>query len=90
MTEPIIPTAIADKLEEINQYSTRRRVEYGFIEEQLGKLYNDIDAGLFGENAKTGEFYTFIKSVKDNSPKPDLDTLQAELDALMTQHYGEE
>ena len=90
MSEPTIPSEIANKLEEINGYTTRRRVEYGFIEEQLGKLFNDIDAGLFGEQAKTGEFYTHIKAVKDANPKPDLETLQAELDALMIQHYGEQ
>lgn len=90
MSEPTIPTEIANKLEEINEYNVRRRVEYGFVEEQLGKLFNDIDAGLFGESAKTGEFYTHIKAVKDANPKPDLETLQAELDALMIQHYGEQ
>ena len=90
MSEPIIPIEINNKLEEINSYTTRRRVEYGFIEEQLGKLFNDIDAGLFGEQAKTGEFYNHIKAVKDANPKPDLETLQAELDALMAEHYGEQ
>ena len=37
---------------------------------QLEKLFNDIDAGKFGADAKTGEFYTFIKNIKDNNPKP--------------------
>ena len=29
--------------------------------------YKDIDAGLFGENAKKGQFYTHVKNVKDNA-----------------------
>ena len=37
---------------------------------QLEKLYDDIDAGKFGADAKTGQFYTFIKTIKDNNPKP--------------------
>ena len=34
--------------------------------EQLDKLFHDIDNGKLD---KTGEFYTAIKSVKDNNPK---------------------
>jgi hypothetical protein len=91
MNEQMIPPAeISAKLEEINSYQVRRRSEYGHVAEQLGKLYKDIDAGLFGEQAKTGEFYTHIKAVKDANPKPDLETLKAELDALMIKHYGEQ
>lgn len=37
---------------------------------QLEKIYDDIDAGKFGENAKTGQFYTFIKNIKQKYPKP--------------------
>jgi hypothetical protein len=32
-------------------------------------LYRDIDAGKLGADAKTGEWYLHIKSVKDNNPK---------------------
>ena len=38
---------------------------------QLEKLWNDIDAGHFGEQAKTGEFYTFINTIKTNNPMPE-------------------
>ena len=42
--------------------------EYGALEEQLDKLFRDIDSGTLD---KTGEFYTFIKGVKDETPKPE-------------------
>jgi hypothetical protein len=35
-------------------------------------LYKDIDAGLFGESAKTGAFYLAIKAVKDTHPKGEI------------------
>ena len=44
--------------------------QVGDLSSQLEKLFNDIDAGKFGADAKTGEFYTFIKNIKDNNPKP--------------------
>ena len=37
--------------------------------DQLDKLWHDIDAGLFGDAAKTGSFYQDIKSVKEAHPK---------------------
>lgn len=42
---------------------------YTSIVNQLDMLYKDIDAGKLGETAKTGSWYTHIKSVKDNNPK---------------------
>ena len=42
---------------------------YPTISEQLDKLWHDIDGGLFGTSAKTGDFYLAIKSVKDANPK---------------------
>ncbi|MBT8449404.1 MAG: hypothetical protein KJO69_06920 [Gammaproteobacteria bacterium] len=42
--------------------------EYGPLEEQLDKLFHDIDSGTLD---KTGQFYTYIKGVKDDIPKPD-------------------
>jgi hypothetical protein len=32
-------------------------------------LWRDIDAGKFGETAKTGEWYLAMKAVKDKYPK---------------------
>ena len=43
---------------------------YGSIGEQLDKLYHDINAGKFGEDAKTGEWFVGITSVKTANPKP--------------------
>jgi len=43
---------------------------YGRLGEQLDMLFKDIEAGKFGDTAKTGSWYKHIKSVKDNNPKP--------------------
>tara|TARA_A100001388_G_C28308943_1_gene284413 strand:- start:11 stop:301 length:291 start_codon:yes stop_codon:yes gene_type:complete len=43
---------------------------YGSIGEQLDKLYHDINAGKFGADAKTGEWFVGITSVKTAIPKP--------------------
>ena len=42
-------------------------IAYGEPGAQIGKLWKDIDAGLFGENAKKGQFYTHIAEVKAKS-----------------------
>jgi hypothetical protein len=42
---------------------------YNSIGNQLDMLFKDIDAGKLGDSAKTGSWYTHIKSVKDNNPK---------------------
>jgi len=38
------------------------------LNEQLDKLYHDIDSGKFGDTAKTGQFYLARKAVKDKFP----------------------
>ena len=38
--------------------------------EQLDQLYRDINAGKFGADAKTGEWFVGITSVKTAHPKP--------------------
>ena len=43
---------------------------YPNIAEQLDQLFRDVDAGKFGADAKTGEWYLAIKQVKDTNPKP--------------------
>jgi hypothetical protein len=43
---------------------------YPNLSEQLDQLFRDVTAGKFGEDAKTGEWYTAIKEVKDTYPKP--------------------
>ena len=45
-------------------------VGYGGFGEQLDKLYRDINAGKFGADAKTGEWFVGISSVKTSFPKP--------------------
>ena len=48
------------------KYQQPRKLAYPSIEEQLDKLFHDIDNDLLN---KTGSFYTSIKSIKDNNPK---------------------
>ena len=43
---------------------------YPDISEQLDQLYHDINAGKFGADAKTGEWFVGISSVKTKYPKP--------------------
>ena len=43
---------------------------YGSIGEQLDQLYHDINAGKFGSDAKTGDWFVGISSVKTSFPKP--------------------
>ena len=40
------------------------------IAEQLNYLYDDVQAGLFGESAKTGKFVEYLLEVKAQFPKP--------------------
>ena len=49
--------------------ATEKRKEwYSALNEQLDKLYHDIDSGKFGDTAKTGQFYLARKAVKDKFP----------------------
>ena len=52
------------------QVGTATTVGYGDIGEQLDQLYRDINAGKFGADAKTGEWFVGISSVKTAFPKP--------------------
>jgi hypothetical protein len=49
------------------QYDRYKAYDLG---EQLGLLYKDIDAGLFGTKAKTSGFFAYVKSIKEQFPKP--------------------
>ena len=51
-------------------YKHDRSHRYDRVKEQLDNLYHDIDNGLLGEEAKTGNFYLGIRAVKDANPKP--------------------
>jgi len=79
---PAPPVEIAAKLAELNEWRVKRQNLY-ILSIQLEKLYDDVNAGLFGEDAKTGEFYTYINNIKDSIPKPDVEAIQAELDDLI-------
>jgi hypothetical protein len=48
---------------------SKRRAGYLTWQEQLDKLYHDINNGKFGDTAKTGTWYTHIKAVKDANSK---------------------
>ena len=58
----------------INLYYDQAGVNSGGLSQgigpQLEKLYDDIDAGKFGADAKTGEWFVGITSVKTAHPKP--------------------
>ena len=48
------------------QVDKQRKLEYGEWQEQLDKLYHDIDNGKLDE---TGEWFKAVKKVKDDNPK---------------------
>jgi len=50
-------------------YDALRQRTYPKLAQQLDKLWHDIDAGLLGAPAKTGEFYTSIQAVKQEFPR---------------------
>lgn len=70
---PTLPTFAeikAEHVEYVQEYNDaagkRLRVDfYPQREEQLDMIFHAIDQGLFGEAAKTSEFYTTIKNIKD-------------------------
>lgn len=51
-------------------YAFNRFHNYQSIGNQLDLLYKDIQAGVFGEAAKTGQFASAILAVKQQYPKP--------------------
>lgn len=56
--------------EQNNGYKDARQQAYKPIGDQLDQLWKAVDAGLFGEDAKTAEWYTDIQTVKTDNPKP--------------------
>ena len=52
---------------EANGYKYARENAYPELKEQLDKLYHDINNGTLDD---TGEFFTALKTVKDDNPKP--------------------
>ena len=66
-------TAVMPTEEEVNakiavlQWEQNRRSGYPALGEQFDKLWHDINNGTLDN---TGEFFTALKEVKDNNPKP--------------------
>lgn len=50
-----------------NGYKTDRQAAYPALAEQFDKLWHDINNGTLDN---TGAFYTALKTVKDDNPKP--------------------
>lgn len=59
VTTPIEPT-----------WSDKRRRAYGPIFTQMNMLWDDIDAGHLGEQAKQGRWYLALQAIKQRIPKP--------------------
>ena len=59
----------SDRDSENKRINVVEQAPYKDIREQLDLLWHDIDAGKFGDTAKTGTWYTHIKSVKDANSK---------------------
>jgi len=51
-------------------YKETRRESYGDVADQLDELFKDIEAGHFGDSAKSSEWYLRVKQVKTDNPKP--------------------
>lgn len=82
---PQPPEEVVVLMHEINQHQHKRQFLYANVEEQLDKLYKDINAGLFGEQAKTGEFFTHIHTIKSQITKVEnIEEKKAQLEQLMS------
>ena len=72
------------KIHEITEWSNKRSAAYNNWHHQFNMLFDDIEAGKFGEDAKTGSWYLWVKGIKDANPKPEnLTELDAELRELL-------
>lgn len=63
----IVPRETAQS---IDDYKFNRYHNFAYVGEQLDLLYKDIQAGVFGEAAKTGQFAAYISTIKGLYPKP--------------------
>jgi hypothetical protein len=64
-----LKTVPGDRYTVFNISPLIRRMETYNVNEELNCLYDDIQAGLFGEAAKTGKFCSYVESVKQAYPK---------------------
>jgi len=56
-----------DNLREYAEYAGKRARVYPDWRDQLDMLYKDIDSGKLGAEAKTSQFYSTIKQIKDSN-----------------------
>ena len=61
----------SDRDSENKRINVVEQKPYKDIREQLDLLWHDIDAGKFGDTAKTGEWYKDVEAVKDRFTKTD-------------------
>ena len=61
----------SDRDSENKRINVVEQAPYKDIREQLDLLWHDINAGKFGDAAKTGEWYKDVKAVKDRFTKTD-------------------
>ena len=71
--EQAVHTARATEVAKV-QYKSERQyagsVTYADLGEQLDQLYRDVASGKYGADAKTGEWFVGITSVKTANPTP--------------------
>ena len=53
------------------RWLAERKNKYKDFDIQLENIWDDINDGLLGEDAKTGKFYNHIKLIKEEHPKPE-------------------
>jgi hypothetical protein len=51
-------------------YIQARQESYKSVTDQLDQLWHAVDSGLFGDDAKTSDWYSDINTVKTDNPKP--------------------
>jgi len=71
---PVSYASALERLQELQkvyaekEYQRLRVTKYPTLSAQFAALYDDINAGLFGDAAKEGIFYKSIKNIKDRYP----------------------
>ena len=53
----------------VSPYDAVRQNAYGDWRTQYDMLFDDIESGKFGEEAKKGRWYQHIKTIKSQHPK---------------------
>ena len=66
----VLADDVANGYKKERTVGTATTTGYCTITDQLDQLYRDINNGKFGSDAKTGEWFVGISSVKTAFPKP--------------------